>query len=198
MKKSISIITLLVVFLAACQTGLAAAPTPTLEPAINFEKGISQIPKGYYVFIELRHREECSSECQCAPEAPAQSRYNLTASNELVTDQENIIPALSSPIVGFFGSDRRAKGMLYVIDTLPYQIPPYDWVRFYNVDAQGVVTVELVDKTYFIKPGQSWVDGGDVMHEPPDGCHVTYSTSLSNHGLLPQAQIQFGSVPWSY
>ena len=167
---------------------------PTLEPAANFEKGISQVPKGYYIFIEFSYRDVCSTECQCAP-GPVKPSYNFTTSGELVTDQENIIPALSTPIVGFFGYDPTARDRLYVIDTLPYKTPPYDEVTIYSVDSQGTATMEVDSKTYFIKPGQSWTDSGVLKREPPTGCHISYTTRLSNYGLLTKAQIRFG-VPY--
>ena len=202
-KMKIKLLSLLILILSfqGCSSlenligkGTPVPLIPTLEPAVNFEKGISQVPKGFYIFIELSHRDECSPECQCAP-GPVKPSYNFTTSGELVTDQENIIPALSTPIVGFFGYDRRAKDRLYVIDTMPYKTPPYDEFTIYSVDAQGTATMEVDGKTYFIRPGQSWTDSGDMKREPPAGCHISYSTRLSNYGLLPQAQIRFG-VPY--
>jgi hypothetical protein len=166
---------------------------PPLELAVTFEKGVSQVPQGYYVFIEYSYRDECSAACQCAP-GPVKPNYNFTSSGELVTDQEDILPALSTPIVGFFGYDRRARDQLYVIDSLPYQTPPYDEFIIYSVDAQGTVTVDVDGIPYFVRPGQSWTDRGSVS-QAPAGCTISYNSRLSNYGLLPQAQIQLG-VPY--
>ena len=173
--------------------------TPTLEPAINFEKGNSQVPSGYYAFIEFSGDSVFSPECQRAPGPPGPPRYDFRSSGELVTSQSYISPALSSHLVGLFGYAGSRPNQLYVIDALPYKAPPYDEFIIYSVDAQGVATIEIRDKTYFIKPGQSWTDSGDVKQEPPAGCHVAYSTRLSNYGLLSRAQIQFvDTLPWKY
>jgi hypothetical protein len=162
----------------------------TLEPVISFEQGISQIPKGYFIFIELSGSSVCSYECHCAP-GPVKPQYQFTSSGELVTDQPNIIPALTKPIVGFFGDGGVSGGdRLYVIDTLPYK--PFTNGKFtiYSIDAQGTAVVDVSGMTYFIKPGQAWTDNGDVMDWPPIGCHMTYSSRFSNYGLVSQAQIR--------
>jgi hypothetical protein len=165
---------------------------PTLEPAVNFEKGISKVPKGYYIFIELRGSSVCSPECQCAP-APVRIQYNFTSSGELWTDLHDlpVILASSSPIVGFFGYGDWQDN-LYVIEALPFKVRPDGDVTVYSIDVQGTAIVEVHGGTYFIRPGQSWTDSGDIKQEPPAGCHVSYSTRLSNYGLLSRTQIRFG------
>jgi hypothetical protein len=171
--------------------GTPVPQIPTLESAINFEKGISQIPKGYYIFIEFSGSSVCSDECNCAP-GPVKPQYQFTSSGELVTDQPDIIPALPTPIVGFFGDGGISGGdRLYVIDKLPYKPFPEGMFTIYSIDAQGIATVGIGDRTYFIRPGQAWTDNGDVKQEPPAGCHMTYSSRLSNYGLLPAAKIRF-------
>jgi hypothetical protein len=167
---------------------------PTLEPAINFKKGVSQVPNGYFILIEFGGSSVCSDECHCALAPPAPPHYQFTSSGELLTDQPDIIPALSTPIVGFFG-ERGTSGsdILYVIDKLPYKPFSEGTLTIYSIDTLGTITVEIGDKAYFIRPGQAWTDNGDVKREPPPGCHMTYSSRLSNYGLLPDAKIQFVS-----
>jgi hypothetical protein len=166
---------------------------PTLETAINFEKGISQVPNGYFILIEFGGSSVCSDECHCAPAPPAPPHYQYTSSGELLTDQPDIISALTTPIVGFFGErGTSGKDILYVIDKLPYKPFPEGMLTIFSIDAQGTATVEIGDKAYFIRPGQAWTDNGDVKQEPPLGCHMTYSSRLSNYGLVPQAKIRFG------
>jgi hypothetical protein len=172
------------------EQGTPVPPTPTLEPATNFEKGISQVPKGYYIFIELRNREECSSECQCAP-APVRMLYDIDSSGVLWTDLFNLNEALTKPIVGFFGFGNW-RDQLYVIDSLPYKVPPYDAATVYSIDDKGVAIMEYFGKTFYIKPGQSWTNEGNEKREPPAGCSIDYGTTLTNHGLLSRAEIQLG------
>jgi hypothetical protein len=175
--------------------GTPVSPIPTLEPAINFEKGVSQVPNGYFILIEFGGSSVCSDECNCAPAPPAPPHYQFTSSGELLTDQPDIIPALSTPIVGFFGR-RGTSGtdILYVIDKLPYKPFPDGWFTIYSIDTLGTTTVEIGDKAYFIRPGQSWTDSGDVKQEPPVGCRMSYNSRLSNFGLVPQAKIRFVNV----
>ena len=202
MKIKLFLFLVMLLALPACSSlgdakGTPIPLTPTLEPAINFEKGLAQVPKGYYLFIEYYHRSTFSYECHIAPGPPGPPRYSFT-SGELATSQSNITSALSSPIVGLFGLSLGPNNELRVIDKLPYKAPPYDEFTLYSVDVQGIATVEIAGNTYFIKPGQSWTDSGDVKQEPPAGCHVAYTTRLSNYGLLPKAQIRFvDSLPWS-
>jgi len=103
---------------------------------------------------------------------------------------------LTSTIVGFFGYGRWNEAA-YVIKALPYQTPPYGEAIIYSVDAQGAIVAEVQGKTYTIRPGQAWTEGGDVKREPPPGCHITFRSQLSNHGLLAQAKIRIGD-PYTY
>jgi hypothetical protein len=189
-----------------------AAPilaTPSLEHAVNFEKGTSKIPEGYYIFIELRGRNVCSDECNCAPEARP-PLYEFTSAGELwikeglgVTstgeswlerDLEGRL-TLSSPIVGFFVDDEDSGfGQVHVVNTLPFTLEPSDpsIATIYSVEADGTAVVEIYGETYFIKPGQSWTDSGDWRREPPPECRISYSKSLTNFGLYSQTQIRFG------
>lgn len=204
MKIKLLLLLMMLLMLQACsplsssQRGETLTPlAPTLEPAINFEEGLSQVPAGYYLFLEFYGRSTYSPECNMAPGPPAPPNYNF-ASGELMTSQPNITTALSSPIVGLFGLALSPHNMLYVIDNLPYKVPSYDGLILHSVDAQGIATVEIAGKTYLIKPGQAWTDSGDVKQEPPAGCHSAYLSRVSNLGLLSKAQIQFvDSLPWS-
>jgi hypothetical protein len=183
--------------------------TPSLERAVNFEKGISKIPEGYYMFIELRGRSVCSDECNCAPEARP-PLYEFTSAGELwievdlgvTSTGESWIerdlegrPTLSSPIVGFFvDDDDSGLGQVHVVNTLPFTLEPGDTsiATIYSVEADGTAVVEVYGEIYFIKPGQSWTDSGDWRREPPPECHISYSKSLTNFGLYSQMQIRFG------
>ncbi len=208
----IKLLSLFIFFLFLSLQGCSSTPsTPPLERAVNFEKGISKIPEGDYIFIEFKSSSVCSDECNCAPEAPA-PLYEFTSAGELwiVADlgvtstgelwiEEDVdgLPTLSSPILGFFVFNDWG-GRVYVMETLPFElkpgIAPSDTIfaTVYSVDAEGTAVVEVFGETYFIKPGQSWTDNGDMRQEPPAGCHVSYSTSLANFGLFPQTQIRFG------
>jgi hypothetical protein len=175
--------------------GCSASKKQPLKLAVAYEKGLSQVPAGYYIFIELGGWTVYSDKCQRAP-GPAARGYEFTSSGELISFLPVNFPAASSPIVGFFGyGGESGRDMLYVIDKLPYQMRLDSRFTIYSVDAQGVATVGVDSLTYYIQPGQAWTDGGKLDQSPPAGCRVTYSTSLTNHGLLPQAQIKLGS-PW--
>jgi hypothetical protein len=102
---------------------------------------------------------------------------------------------LTSTIVGLFGYGKWNE-RVYVIKTLPYT-PPYGEAIIYSVDAQGTVVVEVQGKTYFIRPGQAWTESGEVRREPPSGCHIAFTSQLSNYGLLAQAKIRIGD-PYTY
>jgi hypothetical protein len=186
---------LLPLFLLCLLLGCSLSKKQALELAVSYEKGLSQVPAGYYIFIELGGWTEYSDQCQRAPGRAAPG-YEFTSSGELVSFLPVNLPASSSPILGFFGyGGVSGRDMLYVIDELPYQMSQDSRFTIYSVDAQGVATVGVDSLTYYIKPGQAWTDGGEMGQSPPAGCRVKYSTSLTNHGLLPQAKITLGS-PW--
>ena len=192
----IKLFSLFVLFLSLL--GCSSTPsTPSLERAVNFEKGISKIPEGYYIFLEFKYRSVCSDKCNCAPEASA-PLYEITPAGELWIERDlEGFPTSSSPIVGFFVFNNWG-GRVYAMDTLPFTlqpgIAPSDPIIaiVYNVDAEGTAIVEIYGETYFIKPGQAWTDSGDMKREPPAGCRISYSTSLTNFGLFSQTQIRFG------
>jgi hypothetical protein len=179
-------------------------PPPTLEPATDFVKGLSQVPTGQFLFITLRNEDLCSSECNCPVVEPPRKQYGFSPSGELwlspnqTWDPNMRDPAsvLTSTIIGFFGYGRWNEAV-YVIKALPYQTPPYGEATIYSVDAQGTVVVEVQGKTYFVRPGQAWAASGDVKREPPPGCHITWTSQLSNYGLLAQAKIRIGD-PYTY
>jgi hypothetical protein len=193
----IKVLSLFILFLSL--QGCSSTPsTPSLERAANFEKGISRIPERYYLFLEFRSRSVCSDECNCAPEAPA-PLYEITSAGELWIERDlEGFPTSSSPIVGFFVFNDWG-GRVYAMDTLPFTlqpgIAPSDTIiaTVYSVDAEGTAVVEVYGETYFIKPGQAWTDSGDMRREPPAGCHISYSTSLTNFGLFSETQIRFGN-----
>jgi hypothetical protein len=191
--KTLALIVLLVTLQASCatRTNGKGTPIPPLKPAYNFEKGISQVPEGYYVFIELTGYTNYSSACNKAP-APVRVLYDITAEGDLWTDLFNLPEALASPIVGFLGYGD-FQNELQVIDSLPYTVRPYGEATVYSVDDQGVATIEIQGKTYFFEPGQSWSMRG-AQSEPPLGCRVTYGSRLTNYGLLPRSRIHFGSA----
>ena len=173
-------------------------PSPTLEPATNFVKGLSQVPAGQFVFVTLRNEDLCSSECNCPVVQPPAPQYGFSPSGELWLSPYSMhdpASVLTSTIVGLFGYGRWNEGA-YVIKTLPYQTPYGDAI-IYSVDAQGIVVVEVQGKTYFIRPGQAWTASGDVKREPPPGCHIAFTSQLSNYGLLAQAKIRIGN-PHAY
>jgi hypothetical protein len=166
---------------------------PSLERAVNFEKGISNIPEGSYLFLEFRADSVCSDECNCPP-APRAPLYEITSTGELwIENSLEGFPTSSSPIVGFFVFNDWG-GRVYVMDTLPFALQPSDTTMaiVYSVNADGTAVVEVDGNSYFIKPGQSWTDSGDVWQPPPFGCHVSYSKGLTNFGLFSQTQIRFG------
>ena len=168
---------------------------PTLEPAIHFNEGVSQIPTGYFIFLEIRTYSICSSECHCAP-GPVRQLYDLDSSGVLWTDLFNFDQILTQPIIGFFGFGDW-QDQLYVIDGLPYKMPPYDAIIVHSIDAKGVVVMEYYGKTFYIKPGESWTNNGKQKREPPVGCSIDYGSTLTNYGLLSRAKIQFGD-PYSH
>lgn len=178
--------------LQGCSQTPPTSSPPSLERADNFEQGISKIPEGYSLFLVFDARSVCSDECNCAPEAPA-PLYEFTSEGELWIKALDGFPVSSSPIVGFFAFSNWGGGV-YVMDTLPFTLAPGDSTiaTVYRVDAEGTAVVEVYGETYFIQPGQAWTDSGDVQQESPPGCYISYSTSLTNFGLFPQAQIRFG------
>lgn len=163
---------------------------PSLEPAIIFENGISQVPVGYFVFLEISTYSYCSTECNCAP-GPVRILYNYSSSGELWTDLFDLNNILEKPIVGLFGFGDW-HDQLYVIDKLPYKIPPYDAAAVYNVNAEGVAIMEYMGKSFYIKPGQSWTNDGNEKRESPVGCSIAYGSKLTNYGLLTRDKIHFG------
>lgn len=181
--------------------GCSSTPaTPSLARAVNFEKGVSKIPEGYYLFLEFRYRDVCSDKCNCAPEAPA-PLYEINSAGELWIERGlEGLSTSSSPGIGIFVFNNWG-GRVYAMDALPFTLQPglapSDPIiaNVYNVDAEGIAVVEIYGEAYIIKPGQSWTDSGDMKREPPAGCHISYSASLTNFGLFSQAQIHFGYPP---
>ena len=110
MKIKLLSLLILLFALQGCSSNLS------LERPAGFEKGVSKIPEGYYLFMELMGTEDCSYECHCAP-GPVRVLYDFTASGVLWTDFEGLTPALSSPIVGFFGFGSY-RDQLYVMNKL--------------------------------------------------------------------------------
>lgn len=198
----------------ATSTSIPATPSP--DPAIDFEKGISNIPEGYYIFLEYSGRSECSSECNCAPTEARAPLYEITSTGELwiesdllgvdptgkswvIKDSEGIL-TLSDPIAGFFVYNNDASvGQVQVVSPLPFTLIPFTFTfdalavaTIYSVEADGTAIVEVYGETYFIKPGQSWTESGDWSREPPAGCRISYSNRLTNFGLFSKTQIRFG------
>jgi hypothetical protein len=185
----------------ATATPTSIPATPFLEPAIDFEKGISNIPEGYYIFLAYFGRSECSGECNCAPTEARAPLYEITPAGELwiISDLEDH-PTLSSQIAGFFVYDDDSSiGEVQVVDPLPFTVTPFTFTRdapaiatVYSVEADGTAVVEVYGETYFIKPGQLWTESGDWSREPPAGCRMSYSDRLTNFGLFSKAQVRFG------
>jgi hypothetical protein len=169
---------------------VSPTPNPTLEPAIKFDEGVSQVPIGSYIFIEIRTYGICSTECNCAP-GPVRPLYEIDSSGVLWTDLFDLDQMLTKPIVGFFGFGDW-QDHLYGIDSLPYRIPPYDAAIVHSVDDKGIAVMEYFGKTFYIKPGQSWKNTGTEKREPPVGCRFDYGSTLTNYGLLSRTQIRFG------
>lgn len=205
----------------ATATPIPATPTliptiPPLEPAIDFEKGISNIPEGYYIFLEYFGRSECSNECNCAPTEARAPLYEITSAGELWIESDLLgvdsagkswirkdlesILTLSDPVAGFFVYDDDSSiGQVQVVDPLPFTLIPFTFTAdapavatVYSVEADGTAIVEVYGETYFIKPGQSWTESGDWSREPPAGCRISYSDRLTNFGLFSKTQIRFG------
>lgn len=189
--------------------GCSSVPaTPTLERAVDFEKGVSNIPEDQFFFFEYRSRSDCSVECHCAAaEAPApiyeitpdgelwierELGFNLTGEPWLVTDAQGD-QSLSGPIMGFFVMNEWG-GQIHVVDALPFSAIPSDTTiaTVYSVDADGTAIMEIFGETYYLKPGQSWTDSGEVQQGVPLGCHTSYSTSVTNYGLFSLSQLRFG------
>lgn len=192
MKIKPLLLFLLFLSLQGCST---TPPTPSLERAVDYEKGISNIPEGYYIFLEFRTSSVCSDECHCpVVEAPA-PLYEFTSAGELWIERDlQDFPTLSSPIAGFFVVNDWG-GHVYVVDALPFTLEPGDTTiaTVYSVASDGTAVVEVFGETYFIKPGQAWTDSSEIRQEPPAGCRVSYSTSLANFGLFSETQIRFGN-----
>lgn len=187
-KMRIKLLSLFVLFLSL----QGCSSNASLERAVNFEKGISNIPEDSYLFLEFRADSACSDECHCAP-APRAPLYEITSAGELwIENSLEGFPTSSSPIVGFFVFNDWGE-RVYVMDTLPFTLKPGDTsiATVYSVDAEGTAVVEVYGETYFIEPGQSWTDSGDVWQPPPLGCHISYSKNLANFGLFSQTQIRF-------
>jgi hypothetical protein len=196
MKNMLIILILLFSLYACSSTNIPLGedgqkpPDATLEPAIKFEEGLSQIPTGYFIFIEIKSYSTCSEECHCAP-APVRRLYDMDPSGVLWTDLFDLDNILTRPIIGFFGFGDW-QDQLYVIDSLPYKVPPYDAAIVHSVDDKGVAIMEYYGKTFYIKPGQSWTNAGNEKREPPAGCSIDYGSTLTNHGLLSRTKIRFG------
>lgn len=205
MKKKLLSLCLIFLTLQGCSSVPAA---PTLERAVDFEKGVYKIPEDQFIFLEYRNRSDCSVECHCAAvEAPAplyeitpegelwierELGFNLTGEPWLKTDSQGV-QSLSGPIMGFFVMNEWG-GQISVMDTLPYSAIPADTTiaTVYSIDADGTAIVEIFSETYSLKPGQAWADSDDIPQGSPLGCHISYSTSLTNLGLFSLSQLRFG------
>jgi len=175
------------------ETQISAAPTPALESAENYPTGISQIPMGKYLFVELSIYDDCSEECDCPVVEPPRSVYEWSSSGELCmdeyfyqhyfTDSTEAVPPPS--ILGFFGYGRWREEFS-AINTLPYN--EY-YIPVYSIDSNGVIVIGIKGKKYFLEPGQTWVDSGQYESEPPVGCIIYYTNTMRNYGLLMEDQI---------
>ncbi|MBI5841756.1 MAG: hypothetical protein HZB19_16830 [Chloroflexi bacterium] len=173
---------------------LSDPPTPALEPAENYASGVSQIPTGMYLFVELSTYDERSEQCQCPAVEPPKWVYKWSSSSELCIeeyfynlyfpDPTSIVSSTS--VLGLFGYGRWQE-VLSAINTLPYN--EY-YIPIYSADSDGVIVIGLQGKEYFLKPGQSWVDSGRFKREPPAGCSISYVNKLTNYGLLNRQRIQ--------
>lgn len=189
--------------------GCSSTPaTPTLEHAVDFEKGVSGIPEDQFIFFEYRSRSDCSVECHCAAVEASAPLYEITPEGELWIERELGFAltgepwletdsqgrqSLSAPIMGFFVMNEWG-GQIHVVDALPFSAIPSDTTiaTVYSVDADGTAIVEIFGETYYLKPGQSWTSSGDIPQGEPLGCHTSYNTSLTNLGLFSLSQLRFG------
>lgn len=174
--------------------------TPTLQPAVEYTEGLGEIPPGKFLFVEYWDTSDGTSITgQCEGAAMIDFPGYSFGSGEL--DAPNLEFGRGwrnsfTPPIGFFGVGRNNQGAmgggasseLNVIDTLPYVPPSYAEPIIHSVDAEGAIVAEVGGETYFIKPGESWIQ--QFGSYPSPLCHQVTTSRLTNYGLLDKSQIR--------
>ncbi len=181
---------------------LASTSTPptttlTLQPAVKYTEGLSEIPPGQFLFVEYWVTTSGTGQCDGAAmiDFPGYlfSSGTLDAPNvDLGRGRRNSLTS----VIGLFGmGESRAGAMgggissrLDVIDTLPYALVSNKEAIIHSVDAQGTIVAEITGETFFIKPGQSWLRQNEV--DPSPQCHQVTTARLTNYGFLDKDQVQ--------
>jgi hypothetical protein len=170
-------------------------PSPTLRPATDFAEGINEVPLGKYLFVEYWRIWDGSGNCPDAAMIDFPG-YDYS-SGELyaytgISDQPG---ELTTSIIGFIGDGDSNQGAmgggisseLGVIQSLPYIID-HQLGTIYSVYRQGEIVVDIWAQTYWLEPGQSWVQQAE--DDPSSECHTVTTYRFTNYGFLDKDQVQ--------
>ena len=180
--------------LSVTDTPLPVHPTVALDPAENYQIGVSQIPTGLYLFVEAYTIDECSQgQCGCPVVEPPRSAYVWNSVGDLLVNtyyyqkyfSDSTSTVSSTSLLGLFGYGEWREN-LSAINSLPYN--EYD-TTIYSVDLDGGIVIDIQGKAYLLKPGQSWLKSGSYPSYVQEGCRVHYEMRLTNYGLLKRQQI---------
>ena len=180
--------------LSVTDTPLPVPPTAALDPAENYEIGVSQVPTGMYLFVEAYTIDECSQgKCGCPAVEPPRAVYTWNLVGDLIVNKyyyqkyfsDSTSTVSSTSLSGLFGYGEWREN-LSAINTLPHN--EYG-TTIYSVDSDGGIVIDIQGKAYLLKPGQSWLKSGRYPSYIQEGCSVHYETRLTNYGLLKRQQI---------
>lgn len=188
--------------LVACGAG-PLYPTPTLTPAVGFTNGVSEVPEGFRIFLEYKHRsdphwDECPRVVQQlgVPEYATSFYFDGDRLHALspcwqtgecypraVLIRDCYHPNSADVAEGDYWCQYKA------IDTLPAAIGEVGIV-LRAIDKEGTVVVEIEGQPYYICSGGHW----QRMIETTDNyagetCDHTQTTSLTNYGLIANDEI---------
>lgn len=170
-------------------------PSPTLRPASDYVEGINEVPLGKYLFVEYWRIWDGSGNCQDAAmidfpgyDYSSGELYAYTGISDQPDEQ-------ATSIIGFIGDGDRNQGAmgggirseLGMIQSLPHIIK-YQLGTIYSVYRQGAIVVEIWGQTYWLEPGQSWVQ--QVEEDPSSECHKVTTYRFTNYGFLDKDQVQ--------
>jgi hypothetical protein len=167
---------------------------PTVELATTFEEGKSEIPTGFYLFVEflVLYYGEASPSVEC--EGATMIDFPTYAWNGTTLSTIEKLNGVGSTL-GFFGFGQSNSGAmgggasttLYNIDSLPYRLPSYDAITLHSVERSGAIVIEIWAKTFFLEPGRQWIHIAE--DDPNPGCHRISTYTFTNHGLLNESQL---------
>lgn len=167
---------------------------PTVELVTTFEEGKSEIPTGFYLFVEflVSYYGEASPGVEC--EGAAMIDFPTYAWDGTTLSTAGNMNVASSTL-GFFGFGQSNSGAmggganttLYTIDALPYRLPSYDAITLHSVEKSGAVVIEIWGKTFFIESGRQWIHVAE--DDPNPECHRISTYTFTNHGLLNESQL---------